>query len=122
MSNFMIFNMRNDLLSFDSEVLVFETMILGNNDPLNISKLNTINNGKSEDYINYSYTNIMLNFVFSASLSPTLKKIVIDGYSNANYDVLQDVCYLGIRDKQIIIDATKMNVYQGQNKWRIFIQ
>ena len=64
----------------------------------------------------------MLNFVFSASLSPTLKKIVIDGYSNANYDVLQDVCYLGIRDKQIIIDATKMNVYQGQNKWRIFIQ
>ena len=45
--------MREDLLSIDSEILMFETIILNNNDPLNISKLNTTGNCKSEDY-NYS--------------------------------------------------------------------
>ena len=43
-------NMREDLLGIDSETLVFETIILGNNDPLNVSKLNTTSKNKSEDY------------------------------------------------------------------------
>ena len=116
------FNMRNDLLGFDSEILVFKTMIVGNNDPLNISKLNTTSIGKSEDYENYSYTNIMFDFVFSASLSPRFKKIVIDGYSNVNYDVLQGIWDLGIRNKQIIIDATKAKAYHGQDEYKISIQ
>ena len=45
-------NMREDLLGFNSEMLVFETIFLSNNDPLNISKLNTTNINKSEDYSN----------------------------------------------------------------------
>ena len=52
-------NLREDLLGIDSENLVFETIILGNNDPLNISKLNTTSKSKFEDYSNYSYNNIM---------------------------------------------------------------
>ena len=114
--------MREDLLGIDSDTLIFEKIILNNNDPLNISKLNTTRIGKSEDYSNYSYNNIMWDFVFSASLCPKFKKIVIDGYSNLNYEVLQEVWDIVIRDKKIIIDATKMKDYQGQNKWKIAIQ
>ena len=114
--------MREDLLSIDSEILVFETILLNNNDPLNISKLNKTANCKSEDYSNYSYNNIMWDFIFSTILCPKFKKIVIDGYSNINYDVLQEVWDIGIRDKKIIIDATKAKAYQGQNKWKIAIQ
>ena len=43
--------LREDLLGIDSKILKFETIILDNNDPLNISKLNTTGNCKSEDYI-----------------------------------------------------------------------
>ena len=42
--------MREDLLCIDSDTLIFEKIILNNNDPLNISKLNTTRIGKSEDY------------------------------------------------------------------------
>ena len=43
---------REDLIGIDSEILEFENIILGNNDPLNISKLNTTSLNKSEDYSN----------------------------------------------------------------------
>ena len=115
-------NMREDLLGIDSETLVFETIILGNNDPLNVSKLNTTSKNKSEDYSNYSYNSIMWYFALSAILCPKFKKIVIDGYSNLNNEVLQEIWDIIIRDKKIIIDATKMKDYKGQNEWKIAIQ
>ena len=52
--------MREDLLGIDSEILVFNTIILGNNDPLNISKLDTTGLSKYEDYSNSKYNQIKI--------------------------------------------------------------
>ena len=52
--------MREDLLCIDSEILVFNTIILGNNDPLNISKLDITGLSKYEDYSKSKYNQIKI--------------------------------------------------------------
>ena len=89
----------------DAKELIFKTIILWSNDPLNLARIEN-NLSQIESYNNLAYRNLFLSLALARHSSPNLEKFTISGTSNLNLQGFTDIFKISERkDKRIKIEA-----------------